>query len=65
MLKGQSLKFKASVRNFPISETGRNCNSLFKLVDNSSVIIMEQERKRVQLGMYFSSPDSLFEKKFC
>ena len=43
--KGQSLKFKASVGNFPISEKGRNFNSLFKLVDNNSVIIIEQRQK--------------------
>ena len=27
--------FKASVLNFPTSETGRNYNSLFKLADNN------------------------------
>ena len=43
--KGQSLKFKASVGNFPISEKGKNFNSLFKLVDNNSVIIIEQRQK--------------------
>ena len=43
--KGQSLKFKASVGNFPISVKGRNFNSLFKLVDNNSVIIIEQRQK--------------------
>ena len=32
--KIQSLKFKTSVWNFPISETGSDCQSLFKLVDN-------------------------------
>ena len=42
--KGQSLKFKASVWNIPISETGRNCNSLFNLVDVNWVVIMEQKR---------------------
>ena len=41
-LKGQNLKFKASVWNFPISGKGRNCNSIFMLVDNNSIIIMEQ-----------------------
>ena len=43
--KGQSLRFKASIWNIPISETGSNCNSLFKLVDNNWVIIMEQKRR--------------------
>ena len=43
--KGQSLKFKASVGNFPISEKSKNFNSLFKLVDNNSVIIIEQRQK--------------------
>ena len=59
--KGQSLKFKASVWSFPISEADRNCNSLYKLVDNNSVIIMEQKKKEC---IYFFSPDSLFEKSF-
>ena len=40
--KGQSLKFKTSVWKFPISETGRNSNSLFKLFDKNSAVIMEQ-----------------------
>ena len=43
--KGQSLKFKTSAGTFPISATGRNFNSLFKLVDNNSVVIMEQRKK--------------------
>ena len=43
--KGQSFKLKASVWNFPIPETGRNCNSLFKLVDSNWVVIMEEKRK--------------------
>ena len=43
--KGQSLKFKASIWNIPISKTGRNCNSLFKLVDSNLVVIMEQKRR--------------------
>ena len=43
--KGQSIKFKAIVRHFPISETGRNCNSLFELVDGNWIVIMEQKRK--------------------
>ena len=43
--KGSSLKFKASVWNFPISETNRNYNSLFKLADNNWVTILEQKRK--------------------
>ena len=30
--KARSLKFKASVWNIPISETGRNCNSLLSLL---------------------------------
>ena len=34
-----------TVSNFPISERGRNCNSLFKLFDNKWVIIIEQRRK--------------------
>ena len=44
-LESKSLTFKASVWNFPISESGKNYNSLFKLVDNNWVIIMEQKRK--------------------
>ena len=40
--KGQSLKFKTSVWKFPISETGRNSYSLFKLFDKNSAVIMEQ-----------------------
>ena len=42
---GQSLKFKASVWNIPNSETGQNCNSLFKLVDSYWVVITAQKRK--------------------
>ena len=42
--KGQSLKFKAIIWKIPISETIRNCNSLFKLVDGNWGIIMEQKR---------------------
>ena len=42
---GQSLKFKANVWNIPISETGRNCNLLFKPVDSNWVVVMEQKRK--------------------
>ena len=45
MPKGQSLKFKASVWNIPISETGCNCNSLFKLVDGNWITFMEQKRE--------------------
>ena len=71
--KGQSLKFKASLWNFPISETSRNSNSLFKLVDNNLVIIMQQRKKErnwaCTLVMHFwhvlwACPDSLFEKSF-
>ena len=36
-----TIKFKTSVWNFSISETGRNYNSLFTLVDSNWVIIME------------------------
>ena len=39
-------KFKASILNFPISETGRNYDSLFKLADNNWVIVMEQKRRK-------------------
>ena len=39
--KYQSLKFKASIRNIPIFETGRNYDSPFKLVDGNWVGIME------------------------
>ena len=42
---GQSLKFKTNVWNISISETGRNCDLLFKLVDDNWVVIMEQKRK--------------------
>ena len=53
--KGYPLKFKASVWNIaiPISETSRNCNSLFKLVDGKRVVT--EKKDGVQLGMYFSS----------
>ena len=43
--KGRPFKLKASKWNFPIPETGRNCNSLFKLVDSNWVVIMEEKRK--------------------
>ena len=43
--KCQSLKFKTSAWNIPISVTGRNCNSLFKLVNSNWVVNMEQKRK--------------------
>ena len=58
MGKGQSLKFKASLLHeiFPISETGRSCNSVFKLVDSSWVIIMEQKRNRLTVGHLFLEP---------
>ena len=36
------VKFKVSAWNFPIFETGRNYNSLFKLADNNWVIVMKQ-----------------------
>ena len=45
---GYSIKFKASIWNFLISETGRNYNSLFKLAGNNWVEqnkIMEQKKK--------------------
>ena len=48
--EGQSLKFKASVRNIPISETSRNCNSLFKVADGNWVVIMEQKRRWSTVG---------------
>ena len=54
MPKGQPPKFKASVRNFPISETGSKCNSIFRHADSSWVIIMKL-KCRVQLGTYFLS----------
>ena len=41
MLKAQSPKFKASVWNFPIPETGSKCNSVFRHVDSNWVIITE------------------------
>ena len=43
--EGQPLKFNASVLNFPISETGRFCNSLSKVFNSNWVIIIEQKRK--------------------
>ena len=43
--KGQSLKFKASVWNIPNSETGQDCNSLFKIVNSNWVVIIEQKRE--------------------
>ena len=45
MLRGQPPKFKASVWNFPISETGSKCNSVFRHADSNWVIIMELKRK--------------------
>ena len=45
MLKGQPLKFKASVWNFPIFETGRKCNSVFRHADSNWAIIMKLKRK--------------------
>ena len=45
MLKGQPPEFKASVWNFPISETGCKCNSVFGHADSNWVIIMELKRK--------------------
>ena len=51
--KGRSLKFKANVWNIHVSETGRSCNSLFKLVDGKRVVT--EKKDGVQLGMYFSS----------
>ena len=45
MSKVLYLRFKASVWNIPISETGRNCNSLFKLFDNNWVVILKQKRR--------------------
>ena len=45
MLKVQPPKFKASVWNFPISETGNKSNSVFRHPDSNWVIIMELRRK--------------------
>ena len=45
MLKGQPLKFKASVWNFPISERDSKCNSVFRHADSNWVVIMELKRK--------------------
>ena len=45
MLKGQPPKFKAIVWNFPISETGCKCNSVFRHDDRKGVIVMELKRK--------------------
>ena len=42
LVTGQSPKFKTSVRNFPISETGSKCNLT---TDSDLVIIMELKRK--------------------
>ena len=42
--KGQPLKIRSKVWNIPISESGRNYYSLFKLNDSNWVIIMEQKR---------------------
>ena len=38
------------VQNFPISETGRNCSSLFKLVDNNWIIIIMEQKIRQTVG---------------
>ena len=50
-LKGQSPKFKASVRSFPISETAvsRTWHADIDLV----IIIRTEKKERVQLCMYF------------
>ena len=45
MSKGQAPKFKTSIWNFPNSETGSKCNSVFRPDDSTSVIIMELKRK--------------------
>ena len=45
MIKGQPPKFKASVWNFPISETGSKFNLVFRHTDSNYVIIMELKRK--------------------
>ena len=45
MLKGQPPKFKAGVWNFPISEIGNKCNSVFRHDDSNWAIIIELKRK--------------------
>ena len=45
MLKGQPPTFKASVWNFPISETGSKCNSVVRHANSNWVIIMGLKRK--------------------
>ena len=45
ILKGPPPKFKAIVWNFPISETGSKCSSIFRHGDSNWVIIMELKRK--------------------
>ena len=45
MLRGQPPKFKASVWNFPISETGNKSNSVFRHPHSNWIIIMELRRK--------------------
>ena len=45
MLKGQPPIYKASVWNFPISETGSKCNSISRHGNSNWVIIVESERK--------------------
>ena len=46
MLKGQPPKFKSSVWNFPISEIGSKCDSVFRHADINWVIIMELKKER-------------------
>ena len=45
MPKSQPTEFKASILNFPISETFSKCSSLFRHADSNWVIIMELKRK--------------------
>ena len=47
---GYSIKFKASVWNFIISETGRNYNSLFKLAGNNWVEQSKIVEQKVKIG---------------
>ena len=45
MLKDQLPKFKASVWNFPISETGGKCYLVFRPADSNWVITVELKKK--------------------
>ena len=52
---GQFFKFKASVWTCPISETDRNCNSLFRLGDSELLLWNRKEGKNTTEHALFKS----------